>query len=567
MRARPHQALGRAGRSRRSRTTARRRCRSTAGARSPRRRSATSAARSARRSCAVGHPSALARSRWARRRWPAPDVPSATGSTVRGEQGRATRAHRRHHILPRPELARHRELLGRRAAARAGTLARLDAGSFPQLVIRWRAGADVDRGLARGASDLRRARDPAGATTGDRPPPPGRGPPGHPRRLPRAPRRGGHRARDRDERVAPPARPRAPRARSGSGRARSGPPSSSQAVDGRRRSALIVGIPIGIVVGRIAWRAVAHGAGLDPRRATVPGGRSSSRPSPVVLVVVLAIAVFPARRMRHAPPRRRPEERVMRRLVHWTHDAKGVTMTRIDTPLELTSLRDDDPHAGALPPVGLDAPHPASRALLAIAAAALAAGDANSASVGPGRFVLLAVVVAWCVGALVTSVFRPAEPLAASMTLTGGTIALAMLGAAEAANHPTYDADRGRARDRDRRAARRRHAPGARAPRRPARRPDAPAVGARRRRARGRRRGLVHRGRGPTSRSPGSSACRPSPPRSRSPATSPAAGGPGPRPPGPGCSGRHGACSPPPRSRSARSCSTRSSAGRRSCSR
>ena len=52
-------------------------------------------------------------------------------------------------------------------------------------------------------------------------------------------------------------------------------------------------------------------------------------------------------------------------------------------------------------------------ALLAIAAAALAAGDANSASVGPGRFVLLIVVIAWCVGALVTSVFRPAEPLAA----------------------------------------------------------------------------------------------------------------------------------------------------------
>ena len=111
-------------------------------------------------------------------------------------------------------------------------------------------------------------------------------------------------------------------------------------------------------------------------------------------------------------------------------------MTRIDTPLELTTLRDDDPPtrdrpSGSTLPTRLVA-------LLAIGAAALAAGDAPSSSVGPGRFVLLAVVVAWCVGALVTSVLRPGEPLAALMTLVGGTIALAMLGAAEAANHPTY---------------------------------------------------------------------------------------------------------------------------------
>ena len=70
------------------------------------------------------------------------------------------------------------------------------------------------------------------------------------------------------------------------------------------------------------------------------------------------------------------------------------------------------PLAGPLPPVGLDPPYPIA-ALLAIAAAVLAAGDATSASVGPGRFVLLAVVIAWCVGALVTSVLRPGEPLAA----------------------------------------------------------------------------------------------------------------------------------------------------------
>ena len=112
-------------------------------------------------------------------------------------------------------------------------------------------------------------------------------------------------------------------------------------------------------------------------------------------------------------------------------------MTGIDTPLELTSLRDDEPPAryrpsGSTLPTRLGA-------VLGIAAAALAAADATAASVGPGRFVLFAVVVAWCVGALVTSMLRPGEPLAALMTLTGGTIALAMLAAAEAANHPTYE--------------------------------------------------------------------------------------------------------------------------------
>jgi signal transduction histidine kinase len=113
-------------------------------------------------------------------------------------------------------------------------------------------------------------------------------------------------------------------------------------------------------------------------------------------------------------------------------------MTRIDTPLEITSLRDDDPPPARYRPSGSTLPTRLA-ALLAIAAAALAAGDANSANVGPGRFVLLTVVVAWCVGALVTSMLRPTEPLAGLMTLTGGTIALAMLASAEAANHPTYE--------------------------------------------------------------------------------------------------------------------------------
>ena len=77
-------------------------------------------------------------------------------------------------------------------------------------------------------------------------------------------------------------------------------------------------------------------------------------------------------------------------------------MTRIDTPLEITSLReDDDPRPARYRPSGSTLPTRLA-ALLAIAAGVLAAGDANSANVGPGRFVLLTVVVAWCVGALVT---------------------------------------------------------------------------------------------------------------------------------------------------------------------
>src|SRR6478609_9419434 len=91
-------------------------------------------------------------------------------------------------------------------------------------------------------------------------------------------------------------------------------------------------------------------------------------------------------------------------------------MTRIDTPLELTSLRDDDPTPSRYRPSGSTLPTRVA-AVLAIAAAALAAGDANSASVGPGRFVLLVLVIAWCAGALVTSLLRPGEPLAAPVAI------------------------------------------------------------------------------------------------------------------------------------------------------
>ena len=225
----------------------------------------------------------------------------------------------------------------------------------------------------------------------------------------------------------------------------------------------------------------------------IPALRSSRTPSRSFRVASRVASVPPPRC--GASDARNP--------LHWTHDAKGVTMTRIDTPLELTSLRDDPP-SSRYRPSGSALPTRVA-AVLAMAAAALAAGDANSASVGPGRFVLLVVVIAWCLGALVTSVLRPSEPLAGLMTLAGGTIALAMLGAAEAANHPTYDATAVVRADRDRRTPRRRDAPRARTPRRPARRPGPSPVGARRRRPRGRGRRLVHRG---AARAPGRRARR-----------------------------------------------------------
>ncbi len=112
-------------------------------------------------------------------------------------------------------------------------------------------------------------------------------------------------------------------------------------------------------------------------------------------------------------------------------------MSRIDTPLDLTSFRDPAPASnsatGRTTLVRLGA-------VLAIAAAIVATFDATDARLGPGRGVLLAVALTWCGAALLVSFERPGEPLAGLLTLVGGAIALAMLGAAEFARHPSNEA-------------------------------------------------------------------------------------------------------------------------------
>ncbi len=107
------------------------------------------------------------------------------------------------------------------------------------------------------------------------------------------------------------------------------------------------------------------------------------------------------------------------------------------TPLEITGIRDTTPprprSARSLMPARLGA-------LVAAAGAIVAAIQATDAPLGPGRFELLGVALAWCVAAAFTSFERPDEPLAAAMTAIGAAIALAMLGAAGLAGDPANEA-------------------------------------------------------------------------------------------------------------------------------
>ncbi len=114
-------------------------------------------------------------------------------------------------------------------------------------------------------------------------------------------------------------------------------------------------------------------------------------------------------------------------------------MTAVDDPIHITSLRDEVPTPARRRGSSRTALPARVGAVLALVAAVLAVVQATDAHLGPGRFVLLGVVAAWCLSALAVSAVRPDEPLAALMTLIGGVLSLAMLAAAEYATHPTYD--------------------------------------------------------------------------------------------------------------------------------
>jgi predicted lysophospholipase L1 biosynthesis ABC-type transport system permease subunit len=63
---------------------------------------------------------------------------------------------------------------------------------------------------------------------------------------------------------------------------------------------LVVGIPAGVLVGRLAWRAVAHSVGIDPA-ADVPALLVLAT-VPASLVVVLLMSVYPARQVARIRP-------------------------------------------------------------------------------------------------------------------------------------------------------------------------------------------------------------------------------------------------------------------------
>jgi len=63
---------------------------------------------------------------------------------------------------------------------------------------------------------------------------------------------------------------------------------------------LVVGIPLGVLVGRLAWSAVAHSVGIDPA-ADVPALLVLAT-VPAALFVVLVMSVYPARRVTRMRP-------------------------------------------------------------------------------------------------------------------------------------------------------------------------------------------------------------------------------------------------------------------------
>ena len=177
---------------------------------------------------------------------------------------------------------------------------------------------------------------------------------------------------------------------------------------------LLIGVPLGLVVGRLVWQQVADDAGLRVRCDS-----SSARPRRC--------------RRRHAR-RRQPHCRVAgaRGSAHASGNRStiGVTVaTSLDhvEPLELTSLRDD---ARDRPPWSARATGTLALSFTAAVVVALALLISEEATFGPGRVLGAALVAAWCVSAIFVAVHRPAEPLSILMVLGALIGAFALFGAA-----------------------------------------------------------------------------------------------------------------------------------------
>ena len=177
---------------------------------------------------------------------------------------------------------------------------------------------------------------------------------------------------------------------------------------------LLLGIPLGVAVGRLVWRAVAENLGVSAA-ATWPTLRDR-----------------PARSCRAArrQPRRRDPRAASCPYPPCCRPTIGVTVaTSLDDiqPLDLASIRDDAPER---PPWSSRATGSIALAVVAMVVVVVAALVGDRVPLGPGRPLAIVLVAAWAIAAVFVAVHRPREPLAAIMALAALVGATALFGAA-----------------------------------------------------------------------------------------------------------------------------------------
>ena len=164
---------------------------------------------------------------------------------------------------------------------------------------------------------------------------------------------------------------------------------------------LVVGIPLGLLVGAYVWHQVADELGV-----------STDRTWPVLAIALLAVGAFLAVNLIAAVPGspRCPYPSCRRPTI-------GVTVaTRLDDiqPLDLASIRDDAPER---PPWTSRATGSIALAVVAVVVVVVAALVGDRVPLGPGRALAIVLVAAWALAAVFVAVHRPSEPLAAIMAL------------------------------------------------------------------------------------------------------------------------------------------------------